>query len=141
MYIYNIINFTSDFTLAAYTMNKITLSSQSLLYYNIQYNIIICTHCSVAILSQNTVHHLQDTYKLHSFHEQKSFLQVLIRMNSCNDYKNFFLLSDDSESVCELSIFTVWSCQNCCFLCQNESQMIKHQNKKHQQHCQTHEVR
>src|SRR5436190_6816955 len=99
MYIYNIINFTSDFILAAYTMNKITFSSQSLLYYNIQYNIIICTHCSVAILSQSTVHHLQDIHRLYNFHEQKSFLQVLIRMNSHNDYKNFFLLSDDFKSV------------------------------------------
>ena len=107
MYIYNIINFTSDFTLTAYTMNKITLSFQSLLYYNIQYNIIICTHYNVAILSQNIVHHLQNTHKLHSFHEQKPFLQVLVRVNSHNDYKNFFLLPDDSKPVHELPIFTV----------------------------------
>ena len=104
MYIYNIINFTPDFTLAAYTMNKITLSSQPLLYYNIQYNTIICTHCGVAILSQSAVRHLRDTHRLHSSHEREPSLQVLVGVNPRNDYKDFSLLPDDSEPILEAAL-------------------------------------
>ena len=112
-------------------MDVIPTPFQSLIRYEVKYQVIICRPCGAAVASKSLQRHLYEAHQM-KIKDYKPLSEAISILPACETIKQYPHPSNDSFPIDDLPILVGYQCQHCNdLLTQSESIAQNHVYNKH----------